>query len=229
MPNEPAMKNLDKALELLRYLSRQDEPQNVAQLSRYLGVTRNTIYAMLTSLQSFHFVEKSADGFLAGYGLQELSRRLETPISLQVYKSPLNCLRLYNTENSLSSGLVHACTTAPGKLLLAAQPDEVIRADLAERPIEAYTDKTITDPAEVLAQVQMYRTAEFAIERGERYPGSGTIAVPIRNRNDEVIAALSIFFYNMTDEHKMQSDLSQLRLCGLKISQELGSARATLI
>ena len=250
MPNEPAMKNLDKALELLRYLSRQDEPQNVAQLSRYLGVTRNTIYAMLTSLQSFHFVEKSADGFLAGYGLlelvsnyyhqypflyvaerhvQELSRRLETPISLLVYKSHLNCLRLYNTENSLSSGLVHACTTAPGKLLLAAQPDEVIRADLAERPIEAYTDKTITDPAEVLAQVQMYRTAEFAIERGERYPGSGTIAVPIRNRNDEVIAALSIFFYNMTDEHKMQSDLSQLRLCGLKISQELGSARATLI
>lgn len=105
----------------------------------------------------------------------------------------------------------------------------MIRADLAERPIEAYTDKTITDPAEVLAQVQMYRTAEFAIERGERYPGSGTIAVPIRNRNDEVIAALSIFFYNMTDEHKMQSDLSQLRLCGLKISQELGSARATLI
>ena len=32
-------KNLDKALELLRYLSRQDEPQNVAQLSRQLGVT----------------------------------------------------------------------------------------------------------------------------------------------------------------------------------------------
>ena len=239
MANEPVMKNLDKALELMLYLSRQDEPQNVAQLSRHLGVTRNTVYAMLSSLQNYHFVERSADGgFVAGYGLlelvsnyyhqypflyvaerhvQELSRRLETPISILVYKSPLNCLRLYSTGNSLSSGLVHACTTAPGKLLLAAQPDEVISQDLAERPIEAYTDKTITDPAEILAQVEMYRRAEYAVERGERYPESGTIAVPIRNRSDKVVAALSIFFYTITNEDQMQSDLSQLRLCGLRI------------
>ncbi|MBO6054713.1 MAG: helix-turn-helix domain-containing protein [Oscillospiraceae bacterium] len=251
MAKEVPAKNLDKALELLQFLSRQDEPQNVAQLSRYLGVTRNTVYAMLSSLQNFHFVEKSADGgFAAGYGLlelvsnyyhqypflyvaerhvQELSRRLERPISILVYKSPLNCLRLYTTGGSLGSALVHACTTAPGKLLLAAQPEDVIQSDLNERPVEAYTEKTITDPAVILSQIPAYRDADWAEEWGERFPDCGTIAVKICNRTEKTVAALSIFFDARPEEAQLHSILSQLRLCGMRISQELGSARAALI
>ncbi len=254
MQNDAPAKNLDKVLDLIIHLSKQDEPQNVAQLSRYLGVTRNTIYAMLASLQSRNFVEKTPDGrFSIGYGLLsivsnynhqypflyvaekhvlELAGELGQPVSILVYKSPLNCLRLYSTESAASfslGGLVHACTTAPGKLLLAAQPDEVIAADLAARPLETYTARTISDPAQILAEVPRYREAAYAVEFGERFAGNGTVAVPIRNRGDKVIAALSVFLSSEPEQAQLQNLISQLRLTSLRISEDLGNSNTVLI
>ena len=254
MQQEAPSKNLDKVLDLILYLSRQDEPQNIAQLARYLGVTRNTIYAMLASLSSRAFVEKTADGrYTIGYGLLgivanynhqypflyvaekhmlELAAQLGTSVSILVYKSPLNCLRLYSTESAAAftpGSLVHACTTAPGKLLLAAQPDEVIRADLAARPIEAYTARTITDPEAILAAVPDYRAAETAVEFGERFPESGTAAAAVRSRSGRAIAALSVFLPARMEDAALQSLCAQLRLTALRISEELGNASSVLI
>ncbi|MBE6955472.1 MAG: IclR family transcriptional regulator [Ruminococcaceae bacterium] len=254
MSNEAPVKNLDKVLDLLTYLSQQDEPQNVAQLSRYLNVTRNTIYAMLASLQSRNFVEKSSDGrFSIGYGLlqlvsnynhqypflytaqrhmQDLSVQMGLPVSLFVYKPGLNCLRLSSTEPTAAlspGGLVHACTTAPGKLLLAAQPDEVIWEELKTNPIEKYTEKTITKPEQILAQIPTYRSAEYAVEFGERFSNSGTVAASIRDRADHVVAAISVFLGAMPSEERLQNYVGQLRLTAARISAELGNFRTILI
>lgn len=254
MANEMPTKNLDKVLDLIVYLSCQDEPQNVAQMSRCLGVTRNTIYAMLASLQSRNFVEKSSDGrFSIGYGLlqlvsnynhqypflyvaqrhmQQLAAQLDMPVSLFVYKSGLNCLRLSSTEATAAlspGGMVHACTTAPGKLLLAAQPMEIIREELTAHTIEKYTDRTITDPAKILEQIPDYREAAYAVEFGERYPDSGTLAAPIRDRSDKVVAAMNLFFGSMPTQEQLQTYVAQLRLTADKISAELGNFRTILV
>lgn len=251
MAQDNSQKNLDRALDLIVHLSKQDEPETIANLSRILNTTRNTAYAMLTSLQSRNFVERTQDGrYLLGYGfmeivkgyyhqypfvfiaekhLVELSGAIGSPVALYVYKSPLNCLRLATTEGylglspALAGGLVHACTTAHGRLLMAAQPEEVILADLAERAVEKYTEYTVTDKGELMDIVREHRDAKYAVEKRQRYVSLATAAVPIRNRADKVVAAIGVIMDADIAESALNRMLSEMELAGYKISEELGN------
>jgi IclR family transcriptional regulator, acetate operon repressor len=76
--------------------------------------------------------------------------------------------------------------TANGKVFLAFG-----RAAMSE-PLQRYTPKTITDPAQLEAQLETVRRQGFATTVDELETGLAAVAAPVRGAGGDVVAALSI-------------------------------------
>lgn len=85
-----------------------------------------------------------------------------------------------------------AWCTSMGRVLLSDLAPAQLHAFLASAKIESHTPKSITDPAKL--ELQILRAAEegFAIIDEELELGLRSIAVPVRNRSGEVVAAINI-------------------------------------
>lgn len=71
-----------------------------------------------------------------------------------------------------------AHTVALGKVLLAAEPDELLDGP-AFRDLKPSTPATITDPAALRAEIARVRSDGVAFDRGESLRGVGCIAAPV--------------------------------------------------
>jgi DNA-binding IclR family transcriptional regulator len=87
--------------------------------------------------------------------------------------------------------------TGVGKVLLAFAADEVAEKVLAEG-LPAHTPHTITDPDRLRAHLREIRGKGFAITREEMTLGSCSVAAPVRDADQRVVAALSVVARNRT-------------------------------
>jgi IclR family acetate operon transcriptional repressor len=86
------------------------------------------------------------------------------------------------------SSVGHA--TAAGKVVLAFSAGAQGTAD--ERPLAAYTPRTITDRDVLAAQLQAIREQGVAEAVGEREPDLAALAAPVLGRSGELIAILGL-------------------------------------
>lgn len=82
--------------------------------------------------------------------------------------------------------------TSTGKLFLAELDDAALARFLGRRPLRRYTPSTITDPVRLTAQVKDVRRRGWAATDGEYVAGVVGCALPIRGRNDVMIASLAV-------------------------------------
>ena len=75
--------------------------------------------------------------------------------------------------------------TAVGKVLLAHR-------DGAPAVLTRYTDRTITDPARLAAEVAAVREQGWAAAEGEREPDLNALAAPVRGRGGELAAIIGL-------------------------------------
>ncbi|MCN9244672.1 IclR family transcriptional regulator [Streptomyces sp. RY43-2] len=81
-------------------------------------------------------------------------------------------------------------TTGVGKALLAATPDDEVRALLARTGMPAVTEKTITTPEAFLAALADVRLLGYAVDDNEQEIGVRCLAVPVPD--SPTAAAISI-------------------------------------
>jgi len=74
---------------------------------------------------------------------------------------------------------VHLHCTGVGKVLLAQMPPEVARRLLVQGGMPARTDRTVTDPDELLAQLPGVAEQGYALDDGEQEAGVRCVAVPV--------------------------------------------------
>jgi DNA-binding IclR family transcriptional regulator len=75
--------------------------------------------------------------------------------------------------------------TAAGKVLLAFRGGE-------PETLAAFTDRTITDPARLAAELAAVREQGWAEARGEREPDLNALAAPVIGRGGELVAILGV-------------------------------------
>lgn len=99
---------------------------------------------------------------------------------------------------------VPAPLTSPGVVLLAHQSDrDAVRAWLDAAELPPFTPHTITNQARLLEQIDQARDNGFAVIEQQLQVGVRGVAVPLKNRHGNVIAALSTnmpFGAETTDE-----------------------------
>ena len=251
MPDS-ALQTVDRALAVLELLADHPEGLRPADVAAAMGLNKVTTHRLLATLLNRHFVERQEENgrYSIGLRLIEISslrlnnlelkteaqpwlRRLVTqagqPVHLAIYDQgeivyiekmeTVHSIRMYSQIGKRSP----VYCTALGKVLLAALPDEEIRAVLQGLTLRAFTPTTLTSPEQILAEIGQVRSQGFALDRQEHEPGVFCVAAPIRDYRGQVIAAVSTAGsrqdYLDNPDHEM---IRWLRETAAAISHRLG-------
>jgi IclR family transcriptional regulator, acetate operon repressor len=84
----------------------------------------------------------------------------------------------------------HCC--ASGKLLLAHLPAPERQRLLELMPLQRFTERTITERAVLDSELDRIVSAGYAVDNEEYVTGVACVAVPVRNRHRDVIAAIAV-------------------------------------
>lgn len=139
------------------------------------------------------------------------------------YVARTNPQRIMTTNLAIGSRLpAHA--TAMGHVLLAYLPPPLLENYLANAPLGALTDRTITDKAVLRRELQTVRRQGWAENDGESEKGVRTVAVPIVDRNGEVVAAINLAGHasRVTMRELRRDHLPVLQQAATDISNSLG-------
>ncbi|GAA1933268.1 IclR family transcriptional regulator [Kitasatospora viridis] len=209
---------VDRALALLTELAEGE--RSLEQLATLLGVHKTTAMRLLQSLEQARLVHRDAEyryhlgaGLfaLAGRALEQRPvRRTAAPqlaalnaatgqtvhlaamegdevVYIDKYESR-QPVRMYSRI-----GLpVPMHCTASAKVLLAALPPERRAAVVAGLEFTRFTDRTLTTPAELLAELARVAERGWARDRAEHEPFMNCVAAPIRDAGGQVVAAASL-------------------------------------
>lgn len=82
--------------------------------------------------------------------------------------------------------------SALGKALLLGHDDDHVREVLARNGMPARTSHTLTTAGDYIADLEESRTRGYTVDDEEDADGIMCIAVPVRDTNNEVVAAISV-------------------------------------
>ncbi len=246
----PLIQSVDRAVDVLEYLAERDDG-SVTDLAVALGVHKSTAFRLLAALESRGLVEQVTERgrYRLGIGLVRLAgaaasridlieqarpvmRRLAAAIGETVNLARLEGGAVVNVDQVLGGATVathnwvgqrtplHA--TSNGKVLLAALDPEQ-RADFLRRPLEALTPATITDRAELEAELARAAATGWSSTREELEVGLNAIAAPVRSRDGSVIAAVSLSgpSYRLGPD-RFESVAAAVIAAGEEISRRIG-------
>ena len=218
----------------------------ISQLSRETGLPKTTTTRTANTLVEVGLLERSGDGYRLGTKLFDLGSRVPGRRHLREAALPfledlshatnqtvhLAVLddgevsyveRLVGSRSnevpSLVAGRLPLHCTATGKCLLAFGPDELV-TEILERPLEARTPRSITDPATLQLALDDVRERGFAQEESEVVVGLRSLAAPIRGHGSALIGALSAT--GPDDDFHVQQVEKLVRLAAAGLSRRLG-------
>jgi DNA-binding IclR family transcriptional regulator len=207
-----------RAAAILRALRDETNGLTLSQIAERVGLARSTVYRLVAALEQERFVvaASTSRGFRLGPGLAsltmaatrdltalihpylaELSQELNETVDLAVLEQEhvlfvdrvVAASRTLLVQSSVGA-LLPAHTTAPGKALLAALPDEEVE-QLLPAKLERLTPATITSRAKLLGELEQVRKTGVAYARGDHTPGIDAVAVAV-GVTDRPVAAVSV-------------------------------------
>ncbi|WP_100812311.1 IclR family transcriptional regulator [Microbacterium sp. BR1] len=235
---ERIVRSVANACDILELLARSNTSR-VTDLAADVGLTKASVYNLLTTLREYGLVTRDDDKkYRLGPRLAYLASAVNATETLsEVAGLYLRTLAEETGEQALVGVLdgdrvlfaaraesqravqlmvrtgqtepLHA--TATGKVL-AAWRSEAFQRSLAAHPLDAYTPRTITDGHILLQELESVRRDGYATCRQEHQEGVSGLAVPIRTRTGDVVAALALAApVERLPEHKVASVLASMR------------------
>jgi DNA-binding IclR family transcriptional regulator len=216
----PNVRSVERALQILGCFDHGHPERGISEIAKAVGLHKATTYRIVSTLLSHGYLERAEDGqryrlgmTLARLGfiavrrtdvrregmpvMTDLAARLNETCDLSVYnQGEVYFIEVVQGSRALTIAAavgrslpVHA--TASGKVLLAHLPEPEAELILGGA-LEAHTQRTITDPAELRRQLEAVRAQGFAVDDEELEQGVRAVSAPVRDREGTVIAALSI-------------------------------------
>jgi DNA-binding IclR family transcriptional regulator len=212
--------SVQKAARLLCAFSREEREFGVRELARRLGLGKSATHRLLATLAAEHLVEqdRTTGRYRLGLKIYELGTLVPTHRDLHeaaavcidelhdrtretvqvavldgaevVYIERREGARTLRTFDRFGHRNYASCT-ATGKVLLAWLP-QAERGRLLAGDLPARTRFSITDPAELLEQLERARRLGYAENVQETDPEIASVAAPIRGPLGAVVAAISV-------------------------------------
>jgi len=206
---------VQRAITILDELARARSELGTNEIARRTGINVSTISRILATLADGGLVEHvmSTGRYRLGLGvvrlanavherldirslarpyLTELAERIEETVTLSV-PAKQEAITLDFVQSALTvrsvaevgrTSVAHA--TAVGKVFLAHG------GKLPDGPLEAFTERTIVDPAVLAVQVAQVRERGWAQALGEREADLNAVAAPVLNKTGTLVAILGV-------------------------------------
>ncbi len=207
-----------RALALLDALAASESGLGVNELARRIGVNASTASRLLGTLESGRLVERVPGGpYRLGLRLVALSDRVLAHLDVRQRARPLLARLVAETGETATlsvpgggeaitvdfvpspSSVVSMArvgrpsvphATAAGKVMLAFERWDPAAAGAPA--MAAFTERTITDPHVLAAELATVRERGYAEAVGEREPDLGALAAPVFGRAGELAAILGV-------------------------------------
>jgi IclR family transcriptional regulator, KDG regulon repressor len=247
------VQTLEKALEVIELLALgRGQGLGITELSRALGMGKSTVHRILDTLVARGYVDKdevkssyrltwkiyelgNSVPYQRNFGnldmeiLNELCNRFQESVNLGVRSDndvviiamaqPQTALKV----NKLIGDREPLHATALGKVLISELDPIEIRNLFESKELESCTPMTITDINTLMVELQKVREQGFAVDNQEYNLGLTCIAMPIRDFNHKIIAALSISGPSFrVDLRKILEVTQELSLASKKLSEFMG-------
>jgi IclR family acetate operon transcriptional repressor len=217
----PITRSVARAISILQAFDETRLELGVTEISQVTGIDKSTVYRLLSDLQQGGLIEQDPDTtkYCLGFGLVRLAGlalhgldlpRVARPHLREMARLSRETVNLsvmtdddviINIDGVVSPRMVrnvgwigremplHA--VSGGKVMLAYLPGERVDQILA-RGLEAYTERTVTDPARLREEMEQIRQMGYGTAEEELEVGLSAVAAPIRNHEGEVVAAISV-------------------------------------
>ncbi len=216
-----------RAADLLEHLAEAAQPPTLSELSRALGVGKSSVHGLLQALEDLGWVARVGPGYGIGPGFLDLARRAAATGDLATLARPVLERLAEDLGEAAFVGVSRGETVvvldwvegrgdlrlssrpglalprfagALGKVFLAALPPAGARAALEGVALPRFTERSVTDPAEFLREVEATRARGYAVDDEEYLRGVRAVAAPI-SRGGQAVAALWVagFATRLTD------------------------------
>ena len=242
-PRSYNVRAVERAMRILSTFDREHAERGVSEIAEVTGLHKATAHRLITTLLNVGFLERTADGekFRLGLRVVELGlgalrrldiRRVSYPNMQQLVKrfnetcdlgilnkGQVLYLEVVHSEHSLTIAArigrrlpIHC--TASGRVLLAFMPPEEA-GSLLSGPLKAFTEKTITSRDQLLEELEATRQRGYALDDEEFEDGIRAVSAPIRDIDNNVIAALSMAgpTYRLTPERLPEIAQALVQTC----------------
>jgi DNA-binding IclR family transcriptional regulator len=216
----PKNNSVGKAFQILRTLSSPRREMTATEVASAIGTSVATVHRFLVTLEEIGVVMRTERGrfqlgmALAALGdqvqhnklligvaqphLDELAARFRE-VSLLAVRSGRHAMyvargapdRMLQADATVG-GMAPLHCTAVGKVLLAYLPPSARDRHLADLALTRYTDRTLVDRETLRAALRLVTASGHAQDEEEWEDGLRGIAVPVRDRHGEAVAALAV-------------------------------------
>jgi IclR family pca regulon transcriptional regulator len=211
--------SLARGLTVIEAFEGHTEGRSVADVARQTGLSRASVRRLLMTLENLGYAEsngrvyrlktrvlKLGFSYLSSASLPAIAQPILEQITEQIHESSsLSVLdgdqivylarstakRVMSVGLSVGSSLPCYCTSM-GRVLLASLPEEQMLAYLERVELKSLTPKTITDRTVLAEIVRRVKCDGFALADEELELGLRSIAVPVKTRQGETVAAMNI-------------------------------------
>lgn len=242
---------LGKAMELLDLLQAQRRPMTLAELSERSGYPKSTVYALLSSMRAYSYVEQRPDGrYALGIRLYECGRTVSDEWDVSSAARPhlellaeatgasavityLENGHIIHLDQVAAKGGVQVLSelgarlplhaTAQGKLYLSLLSEADARALLNARGMPAFTPHTCTTADAVLEQLARIRQSGYAIENGEYKIGLRAVCAAVYDRDRSPRYAVGVTgLFRRIDSQEFEQATAAVQASAEQISNALG-------
>ena len=211
--------SLARGLRVIECFEGHYDGRSIKEISQSTGLSRASIRRLLLTLEFLGYVERNRQvyrlktqvlrlgfSYLSSSSVVEAARPILEHITEQLHESSSMSMLdggqiVYVARSAashvLAAGLsvgshLPAYCTSMGRVLLAALPDEDLAAFLRNLKPRAYTPKTLTRLPQIKKAILEVRANGYAVVDEELEAGLRSIAIPVCNRGNRVVAAINV-------------------------------------
>ena len=249
--NGSSVKSLNKAVDILDFLSMKSKGMKLTEISSFLGYPKSTVYAILSTLRERSLINQLDDGtYTLGIKLFEygsaVSRGFDINKVSRPYLEELSSIINSNTVISMfdGNGIVsfdyaaspsgiqiipeigvrlplHA--TSQGKLMLSSLSRSRVERFIEKKDMISFTPHTITETERLYKELEKIKKDGYAVEDGEYKIGLRSVSAPVFDSTGEMKYTLTaIGFFRRVSSDEFQSAVKATVNQSIKLSQALG-------
>lgn len=213
------VQSLARGLAVLRHVAGDRPMATLPEIAARAGLSRAAARRLVLTLEHLGYVEASGRGYRLtprvlelGYGflgardltdlahpwMEQLAHQANESCSMAVldgrdivYVARVSVRKVMTVSLAVGARLPAYCTSM-GRVLLAGLTPERFEAWLEGLETQRYTSRTVVDPARLRRIVEGVRRDGYVWVEQELETGLCSIAVPLRDRADQVVAALNL-------------------------------------
>lgn len=238
--NDSSVRSIERALDILNCFRPEQLEMSLTEISRELELPLSTTARIITTLEKKGFLARNENDqkYSLGSRLMRLSsccfanmdfRRIALPFMLELRDVFNESVSLYVVQGTERVCIERVDTSHPLRRVINIGDHFPLTRGAAGRvllsffPVEQIRILIDKDPFTSFNELEEIRCQKYAVSRGERETGVVSIAAPIFNGHNKIIAAIANSWPSVRfKESQLPEIISKVKYTAEKISSALG-------